>query len=65
MILVVAVFWWSHTCQASDVLRLQQGIPLLVFIWLLVVLDDPEQNFPAMNAGKDCTRMGYEALNSP
>jgi hypothetical protein len=25
------------------------GIPLLVFTWLLLVLDDPEQNFPAID----------------
>ena len=28
---------------------LSKSIPLLVFIWLVVVLDDPEQNFPAMD----------------
>ncbi|CAL1132375.1 unnamed protein product [Cladocopium goreaui] len=26
-----------------------QSIPLLVFTWLLLVLDDPEQNFPAID----------------
>lgn len=26
---------------------------MLVFVWLLVVLDDPEQNFPAMDADAD------------
>lgn len=25
---------------------------MLVFIWLLVVLDDPEQNFPAMEVSE-------------
>ena len=38
--------WFLHT---SPTLKFW-GIPLLVFIWLLMVLDDPEQNFPAMEA---------------
>ena len=46
----------NSVCQPHDAsgfyltqFFLSKSIPLLVFIWLVVVLDDPEQNFPAMD----------------
>ncbi|OLP85560.1 1,3-beta-glucan synthase component bgs3 [Symbiodinium microadriaticum] len=43
-------FFYAHAGYYLTQFFLSKSIPLLVFIWLLVVLDDPEQNFPAMSA---------------
>ncbi|CAJ1419139.1 unnamed protein product [Effrenium voratum] len=42
-------FYYAHAGYYLTQFFLSKSIPLLVFIWLLVVLDDPEQNFPAMD----------------
>eukprot|EP00435_Cladocopium_sp_Y103_P061950 s1579_g23.t1 len=42
-------FYYAHAGYYLTQFLLSKCIPLLVFTWLLLVLDDPEQNFPAID----------------
>ncbi|CAE8584857.1 unnamed protein product [Polarella glacialis] len=42
-------FYYAHAGFYLTQFLLSKSIPLLVYIWLVVVLDDPEQNFHAMD----------------
>eukprot|EP00931_Biecheleriopsis_adriatica_P094429 TRINITY_DN6808_c0_g1_i5.p1 TRINITY_DN6808_c0_g1~~TRINITY_DN6808_c0_g1_i5.p1 ORF type:complete len:876 (-),score=146.68 TRINITY_DN6808_c0_g1_i5:164-2791(-) len=46
-------FYYAHAGFYLTQFLLSKCIPLLVFIWLVVVLDDPEDSFPAMDPGVD------------
>eukprot|EP00913_Durusdinium_trenchii_P012210 g11468.t1 len=51
-------FYYAHAGYYLTQFLLSKCIPMLVFIWLLVVLDDPEQNFPAMEVSEQDGKSG-------
>ena len=43
-------FYYAHAGYYITQFQLSKCIPLLDFVWLVLVLDGPEQNFPSMDA---------------